>query len=254
MKYRQFKNEFEALIPTPKDKTTRDWMRFARECTTASEEPLADYLDNLIRTFTFIRRNFPPNVVQELYRTKEDCRALLNSELFWGAMYLQSGGTRQGAGELAAEGAFEVGMALPEIPEQPDARSSLSIFALKAGEQVSFYLTEQHSEHPELLANAVRQGAPKLGVSYMEAFDRLKRNFTFRTRQSGGACGGDMVSCKVDKQTAAMVGHNFLKGSAVAALVNFDGDSGEFTVRFNQRWLQADQERGPAEGLAAPRL
>lgn len=254
MTYRQFKSEFELLIPIPRDKMTQDWMRFAKECTQASTEPLPDYLDELIRTFNFIRRNFPPSVVQELYRTIEDGKALLNSELFWGAMYLHSGGTRQRAGALASEGAFEIGMELPEIPKQPDARSSLSIFVLKAGEQASFYLTEQHPEHPELLAEAIRQGAPKLDTSYMEAFDRLKRNFTFGPRQSEDSCRCNMAFCKADKQIATMVGHNFLKGTAVASLVNFNGDTGEFTVRFNNRWLQAAQERGPTEGLGPPQL
>lgn len=254
MTHRQFKDEFEPLIPSPRNQTTRSWLRFARECTRAGGEPQADYLEELIRTFTFIRRNFPTNVVQELYQTIEDSGALLNSELFWGAMYLQSGGTRRGAGALAAEGAFEIGMELPEIPEQPDVRSNLSIFVLNTGGKTSFYLTGQYPEHPELLADAVRQGASSLSISHMEAFDRLKRNLTFRSRQNTDACRSEMAFCGVSKQIATMVGHNFLKGFAVASLVNFDGSSGKFTVRLNQRWLRAAQEHYPDEGLAPPQF
>ncbi|WP_299967781.1 hypothetical protein, partial [uncultured Oscillibacter sp.] len=142
MKREEFERQLQQLVPRLDGKTTEAWYRYGLEM---CGEFSYDFLEAMMTSFGFLKNNFLPETVQDVYGAIS-CGTLLPSEMAAAAVYMQNGSTATQIAGLADQGC----LMCFHTPRSADENSPLALLSVhENGKLKSFYTVDFGSFQPE---------------------------------------------------------------------------------------------------------
>lgn len=234
MKREEFERQLQQLVPRLDGKTTEAWYRYGLEM---CGEFSYDFLEAMMTSFGFLKNNFLPETVQDVYGAIS-CGTLLPSEMAAAAVYMQNGSTATQIAGLADQGC----LMCFHTPRSADENSPLALLSVhENGKLKSFYTVDFGSFQPEKTLLRARAFAKEHAIPVTNAVALLwndKKSCPAKTDDSSHRLfiGSD------PEMTQAMT-MIFKTCPAVAAHITFWAEENRVQTEYNPLWRELAERR-----------
>lgn len=237
MERTDFEQRINTLLLRPDPGTTAALFALGQEL---GQEDACDGARELLDSLRFISRHFSSETTQGVYEIIRHGAAALPSEMVAAAVYIEGGGTPQGAAEMADAGQFLYSHWLPSAEEiSPLAVCDLT----ESGQRLSCHTLHFGAFDPDAALLSAQRYAHDRQLSVIDALLSLTADLKL---DSGSGAGKLLVSG--DPDMTGSLSAIFHRCPAMAARLTFDVDCGRTVVEYNPLWLELRQKQEPVQG------
>lgn len=221
-------------VPCPDAKTTETWHGYGLDM---CREFSYDFLAAMMISFGFLKHNFSPDTVQNVYNAIS-CTTLLPSELVAAAVYIQNGKTAPQVAVLAERGH----LTCFHTPRSADENSPLGLLSVQENGNVkTFYTVDFGSFQPEKILLRARTFAKEHAIPVTNAVALLWND------KSSCPAKADDSSHRLfmanDPEMIRAMTAIFKTCPAVAAHITFEAEENRVQIDYNPLWRELAERR-----------
>lgn len=234
MKREEFERQLQQLVPRLDGKTTEAWYRYGLEM---CDEFSYDFLEAMMTSFGFLKNNFLPETVQDVYGAIS-CGTLLPSEMAAAAVYIQNGSTATQIARLTDQGR----LMCFHTPRSAGENSPLALLSVhENGKLKSFYTVDFGSFHPEMALLRARNFAREHAVPVIKAVSLLWNDKS--TCPAKADDSSHRLFMGNDPEMTQALTAIFKTCPAVAAHITYQAEENRVRTEYNPLWRELAERR-----------